>query len=623
MSYLSETHQQLSESQRSGLLSQFAALRFDHRMMAIGLSATIGLTCGALAWTGQASDRVYFCYAQPDQSLKCEGDNNRPFRMTPFHWQEWKRQGMPTQVAPNPSIGNSQGIVPANNPHKPILALGAFLGFAAAGWMLRHLQHEESQLAPLEAIAQQRDQAVADMASRAAVVNAYRQVAVTQAEVEAEVQFIQHEALIRMEQAQALGEAEIGIAKLEASEALFEAETAGLTPEQRKEYAEFMRSVQTPYLPGTQTLNGITTPTDKLDESANGSTLQSAKTGDELEFDITRLNPTDPTKGKNIAIVAGQGVGKTTLALYIAGEILQSPDIQVYDLDDDGKTWGNLPVWGQGDDSSEIAGAMQADKELFEERTQQRIEGDRFPFAVRILDEVPSTVQVIPKQFAEWAFMMTSRARKRGLIAILLTQFRDPELNGIKPDQWRTSFVTFYLGFKQVSHALNYLVKPKDVADRLRDSLDRCKRPCLVAFEDGWYWFDVPELEEWRTQFLKKTQGRINPSSDTQLGIKLPPVTPETMGSSDRQRLEFLLNLPSEKPTEKSPEDLTDRQVAILQYAANKLDWINASELQANLRDCRGVSAKDIAADFEVLSRNGFGKSDTSGRTTRWIYTLV
>ncbi|MBW4662307.1 MAG: ATP-binding protein [Drouetiella hepatica Uher 2000/2452] len=382
MSYLSGNHQDLAESQQSALMGRFGTLRFDQRLLTIAATAALGLTCSAIAWTGESSDRVYFCLVHPNQNLQCFDAQNRPFRMTRHHWENWKQQGMPSYIIPNAKAGNDQGLVPATNPYKAAWALSAFLGFATAGWMLRHLQHEEAKLAPLEALAQQQQEAIADMAARAAVVEAYREVAIKQAELEADVELVRHEHLVRLGHAELLGETEIEIARLEAEEIKFDAQTAGLSEAQKQEYIEFLKKVETPYLSGTQTLDSINNPADKVaaakpEAIAPEAAEKPQKVSDEMEFDITRLNPSDPTKGKNIAIVAGQGVGKTTLALYIAGEILQSPDIQVYDLDDDRKTWGNLPVWGTGDDASQIAGAMQADKDLFEQRTQQRIEGDR------------------------------------------------------------------------------------------------------------------------------------------------------------------------------------------------------------------------------------------------------
>ncbi|MBD3886545.1 hypothetical protein IFO70_33265 [Phormidium tenue FACHB-886] len=590
MNYLNQQHQELAENQQSGLMSQFAQLRFDQRMVAIAASSALALTCSALAWTGASSSRVYFCLVSPTQDLQCYDKQNRPFRMTRHHWEAWKEAGMPNHIIPNAKVGNDQGLVPATNPYKAAWAFGAFIGFAAAGWMLRHLQFEESKLAPLEATAQKRDEAIAELSARGDVLAAAREPALRQAELEADVELARYEHQMLMGHAELLGATELEIAQLEAEEAKFEAQTAGFTEEQKAEYVEFLRNVQTPYLMPGQTIAGIADPSDKVattQQQAIGGEQQQEKPQpvptDELEFDITRLNPPHPTQGKNIAIVAGQGVGKTTLALYIAGEILQSPDIQVYDLDDDGKTWGNLPVWGTGDDETEVAGAMQADAELFKERTQQRIDGDRFPFAVRILDETPATYQRIKKPFKEWSFMMTSRARKRAMIALLLTQFREPDLNGIEPDQWRTSFATLYLGFKQTSHALNYLVKPKDLADRLRAKLGQCQRPCLVAFEDGWYWFDVPDLEQWKQEFLAKTHGKINPTSDTQLELKpetqTPPEPPkEAVAEDDRIDWDAVIAEPEEEatPSPKPQPEVKTPPVPLNPVQLDVLRWLSS-----------------------------------------------
>ena len=320
--------------------------------------------------------------------------------------------------------------------------------------------------------------------------------------------------------------------------------------------------------------------------------------------------------------------------------------MQVYDLDDDGKSWGNLPVWGTGDDESEIAGAMQADAELFNERTQQRIDGDRFPFAVRFLDEVPATYERIPEAFEEWAFMMTSRARKRAMIAILMTQFRDPKLNGIKPDQWRTSFTTFYLGFKQVGHALNYLVKPKDLADRLRKKLDQCQRPCLVAFDDGWYWYDVPNLEQWTKDFLAKTKGKINPTSDTQLGLKPTPnealddelIAPEILDSIDQAitesqtdylkrmwQLEFQPTPKIEtdyrqtKPLSSSAQSILDKYIEKDMYGT----WINAKWVKNfafRSKELSAFSSEQIRDFLIELAASSIGSVEGEGSDLRWFY---
>ncbi|HEY9645417.1 MAG TPA: ATP-binding protein [Chroococcidiopsis sp.] len=615
---LTDQHQAIAKAQQSRLMSAFAGLNLDGKMLAIAACLGAGMLSAAMAWTGDASDRVFFCLQRPDLSLQCQDAANRPYRMTLWHWQQWGRDGRPAVVVPNPGKG-VDGVVAATNPNKAWWALGAFGSLALSGYLLRHLQDEDRQLHELDDLAQKRDRAVAEMAAKAEVLKAYRPVAIATAEIETAADLVRLEAELAAQQLQVYGQAETQIAQIEASDAVFDAQVAGLTDEERQEYLDYLKDLKktSPFQMPGMTLDQVCNPSDKVEAEPEQPAIASDLSNPNAaqEFDITRLNPPDPTKGKNIAIVAGQGVGKTTLAIYIAGEILKSPDIQVYDLDDTGKTWGNLPVWGTGDDDSEIAGAMQSDADLFERRTNDRVRDRRFPFAVRIMDEVPATFQRIPKAFQDWAFMMTSRARKRAMIAILLTQFRDPALNGIRPEQWRTAFATFYLGHKQVEHALAYLVKPSAIAPGLREALKKCKRPALVYFDDGWYWYDVPDLEEWSKQFLVQTKGKINPASDSQLGLQTLATdrTQET-----KKRLENLLSQPAPEP--ENFVELSDRQQAILDYAARKNDWVTASELQSNLRKCRGVSANDLKADFELLTAEGFGEPDTSGR---WRYTMV
>lgn len=51
---------------------------------------------------------------------------------------------------------------------------------------------------------------------------------------------------------------------MEASDAIFEAQTAGMTEEQKAEYIKQLREMKTPYLQGSQTLQGTIDPNDKV-----------------------------------------------------------------------------------------------------------------------------------------------------------------------------------------------------------------------------------------------------------------------------------------------------------------------------------------------------------------------
>ncbi|MHC5730738.1 MAG: hypothetical protein ACYTXY_42860, partial [Nostoc sp.] len=132
MNYLSDKHKTLSESQQSGLMKWFGQLPMDKKAVAIGLSLTVGISSAAMAWQGTSSDRIYFCVKTPSKTLVCQDKDNRPFRMTPYYWQQWQLEGLPRQVVRDPAMGVN-GLVKATNPYKPFWAFGGFLGFALAG----------------------------------------------------------------------------------------------------------------------------------------------------------------------------------------------------------------------------------------------------------------------------------------------------------------------------------------------------------------------------------------------------------------------------------------------------------------------------------------------------------
>lgn len=125
MSYLTDKHSELASTQQSSFMRWFGQLPFDTKIAAIGVSLTIGVTFSAIAWTGESTERIYFCLRTPQNELRCVDNHNRPYRMTVWHWQQWKKDGMPTTVVLNEGI-SPKGLVKASNPHKPLWAVGAF-----------------------------------------------------------------------------------------------------------------------------------------------------------------------------------------------------------------------------------------------------------------------------------------------------------------------------------------------------------------------------------------------------------------------------------------------------------------------------------------------------------------
>lgn len=322
MGYLSDEHQRLSKSLHSRLVSWIEELPFDRKVTAIAASVLIGTLSAAMAWNGQASDRVYFCLRTPTAQLRCQDRHNRPFRMTAWHWNQWKQEGQPDNVV-------FLELVKASNQNKPVLALHAFIEFAIAGWLLRHLQNDERQLFQFQEVVEKQNIAQAELQARV------------------ELELSANEYTVDIQKAEILAETDIQIAHLDAKETLFEAETAGMTKEEKREYVEFLRRQKTPYLQGSQTLQGTIDPKDKV----------------EGQQQMAVINPhqwfEETINYCSVLVFGGQNSGKTTLASHIIKARKNRGDrIIVLDPHAAKGQWEGLEVIGAGMDYKAIDNAF-------------------------------------------------------------------------------------------------------------------------------------------------------------------------------------------------------------------------------------------------------------------------
>jgi hypothetical protein len=256
---LTTKHAQLLKSNRALLLT-FEGLPVTVKLSAVAIALALACGGGIQALKGTASDTVQACIRNRQQTLQCADKSGKPYTMTNYHVQQWIENGVPGEVVFKKSV-------PATNPHKTLWMLLSACSFGAAGVGLRSLQNSERQLAGYEAIAEKRDLAKGEITARQELLEDYRGVAISEVHLQADLEAAANDRAVVLKQCEVLGEADIKIAQLDAEEAIFEAETAGLSDDKKQEYMEFLRNQKTPFLlTGTQTLDSITNPSDKVSD---------------------------------------------------------------------------------------------------------------------------------------------------------------------------------------------------------------------------------------------------------------------------------------------------------------------------------------------------------------------
>lgn len=321
MTPLTEKHAQLLKSNRALLLT-FERLPIAGKLSAVALALVIGVGSGITALTGTASNRVQLCIRNKS-ALQCVDKAGKPYIMTEYHAEKWKA---------NPLVVVHKKI-PATNPHKALWMALCGCSFWVAGVGLRSLQNSERQLANYEAIVEKRDLASCQLNARTELLEDYRAMRIKEVQAEGDVEAIANDCAVVIKQCEVLGEADIRIAQMEAEEAVFEAETAGLPEDKKQEYIDFLRNQKNPFqlrLTGTQTFDGINNPGDKV-ESDSAPAIQS-NSNIEIAHQIAAKTLNSLVAiNSSIFLAAPTRCGKTrTLRKWLKDLTTRFPEAEIY-----------------------------------------------------------------------------------------------------------------------------------------------------------------------------------------------------------------------------------------------------------------------------------------------------
>jgi hypothetical protein len=301
---LTAKHAQLLKSNRALLLT-FESFPVAVKLSAVAITLALGVGSGIQALKGTASDTVQVCIRNK-QTLQCVDKAGKPYLMTEYHAEQWKANGIPGEVA-------FLKPTPATNPHKALWMLLSACSFGAAGVGLRSLQNSERQLAGYEAIVEKRDLAFGEITARGELLEDYRGVAIAEVHLQADLEAAANDRAVVLKQCEVLGEADIKIAAMDAEEAVFEAETAGLSDDKKQEYMEFLRNQKTPFLlTGTQTLASINNPGDKVDDRTASANLSSGCANEPEQTDGPKMPKL--IWYPSVLVYGAPGSGKSTFA---------------------------------------------------------------------------------------------------------------------------------------------------------------------------------------------------------------------------------------------------------------------------------------------------------------------
>ena len=191
----------------------------------------------------------------------------------------------------------------------------------------------------------------------------------------------------------------------------------------------------------------------------------------------------------HLMILAPTGFGKSTVANYILDQL--NGDQIIVDPHATPRTWGQLPVAGQGRNYDEIQTFFELSLEEMNHRYQRRNNGDTsYPKLYILIDEFPAIAKAIGgEEFREWVQVMLCEARKVNISLILLSQGKSVKTLGLEGQSELLENLTIIRG---KGFAKSHARSLKD--EVLECWLSQQERPATID-DDG---LIVPDLSKYR-----------------------------------------------------------------------------------------------------------------------------
>ncbi len=334
-----ERYERLKQTQISRMGQWLHDLPHDRKLTIAGSALAISLIGTAASFVGSQTPMVEYCLVTPKVRL-CR------YHMALSDWQGDMGKEARSMDA---QLGR---VIPPTNTYKALESAIACLGFGLATAVFRVLQEDERQITQFQAVEQKRDAAISELLAAH------------------EVQAVALENQLTTQQAELLGDVEFKVLEQDAQDQLFLAETAGMSDDERKQYLEYLKGIQTPYQPRLQghSLDEINNPSDKV-EGENQPVLEDAalQTQPQSEsfnpLELTDLNQLPKAFRylrefvSNTALVLGsQGSGKSWMVRLLAYlKKLRGYRVIVFDPNSNQYEWRGMEFYGSYE---AIAGMM-------------------------------------------------------------------------------------------------------------------------------------------------------------------------------------------------------------------------------------------------------------------------